>query len=91
MISVDSNNVSTTATLENKTLGLQAQIVYTAALRHPWLYKQIKFTNTGTKPFLLRTVEVEHLKVSGEKITYAVNPSFPDLSDWGQPVYTQSL
>jgi len=91
LLSVDSNNLRATATLENNTLGLQAQIIYTASPEHPWLYKQIRFTNTGTKPFLLRTVELEHLKIKNEKITYAVDANFPKLGDWGQPVYTESL
>ena len=97
LLSVDVDGPNTTATLENNTLGLQAEIIYTVASEHPWLYKQIKFINMGTRPFLLRTVELEHLKVLVEKITYAVDPTFPrrpdriQLSDWGQPVYTQSL
>jgi len=85
-LSVDSNSQSTTAKLENKTLHLQAEITYSIASNgQPWFYKQIKFTNTGSKPFLLRTVELEHLKIKNEKITYSVDANFPKLADWGQP------
>ncbi len=79
------------ATLVNAGLGLQADIDYTGSPGRPWLYKQITFTNFGDTPFLLRTVELEHLTVVDEAITYSVNPDFPSLADWGQPVYTESL
>lgn len=79
------------AMLQHPTLGLQADIVYSKAENKPWLYKQIKFKNTGDKPLLLRTVELEHLKMQNEKVTYAVDRNFAKLSDWGQPVYTESL
>ncbi|MCC6699166.1 MAG: NPCBM/NEW2 domain-containing protein [Candidatus Hydrogenedentes bacterium] len=79
------------ATLVNAGIGLQADIDYSAASGRPWLYKQITFTNFGTEPVLLRTVEVEHLTVMDESVTYAVDSSFPSLGDWGQPVYTESL
>ncbi|MCL4694872.1 MAG: NPCBM/NEW2 domain-containing protein, partial [Candidatus Hydrogenedentes bacterium] len=80
------------ATLVNAGLGIQADIDYTAPRRlSPWLYKQIAFTNFGDTPFLLRTVELEHLIVMDEAVSYSVNPEFPSIADWGQPVYTQSL
>ena len=77
--------------LENKPLGLAAEITYAAAPDRPWVYKTIRFINEGQKPFLLRTVEVERLTVVDETVTYAVDPKFPSLGDWGQPVYTESL
>ncbi|OHB59727.1 MAG: hypothetical protein A2Y12_14825 [Planctomycetes bacterium GWF2_42_9] len=86
-----SSTKSLIATLEAKTQGLQAEITYNAASDQPWLYKQIKFINIGSTPFLLRTVELEHLKIKNEKITYEVDPNFPKLADWGQPVYMESL
>jgi len=79
------------ATLVNNSLGLSAVIDYTSAPNGHWLYKQIRFTNTGRSPFLLRTVELEHLSPTDEAITYAVSPKFPKLGDWGQPVFTESL
>lgn len=79
------------ATLVHHALGLRAAIDYTAAPDRTWLYKQIQFTNTGNAPFLLRTVELEHFNLTGETVTYAVNPAFPVLGDWGQPVFTESL
>lgn len=61
------------AGLRNIDLGLAAEVSYTRAPGHPWLYKQIRFINNGEAPFLLRTIEVEHLDVLDEEITYAVN------------------
>ncbi|GMU21990.1 MAG: hypothetical protein AMXMBFR13_20780 [Phycisphaerae bacterium] len=79
------------ARLESTAIGLAAEIRYWPAENQPWLYKQIHLTNTGTAPFLLRTLEIEHLRVTDEAVTYAVKPDFPALDDWGQPVYTESL
>jgi len=79
------------AKLEHKELGLRATITYSTVSGRGWIYKQIEFTNTSDRPFLLRTVDVEHIRVEGEKITYAVDRAFPRISDWGQPVYTESL
>ena len=56
-----------------KALGIEAEITYSNAASQPWLYKQIRFTCFGQKAFLLRTVELEHMKVHGERVTYAVN------------------
>ena len=89
--SYDFEKQNVIATLKNHKLGLQAEIIYTVVPDQPWLYKQIKFTNVSDKPFLLRTVELEHLKIQNEKVTYAVDPNFLLLSDWGQPVYLESL
>ncbi len=75
----------------NGVLGLRATIRYSRADTGPYLYKQITFENTGVSPFLLRAVELEHLSVTDESITYTVDPAFPSLGDWGQPVYTESL
>ena len=108
LLSLESTPKGVVARLKNKELNLQAEITYSGAERKPWLYKQIRFINIGHKPFLLRTVELEHLKVKEEKITYAVKwtygaslmaevlggaqiPKVPDLSNWGQPVFTESL
>jgi len=100
------------AVLESSGLGLRAEIVYSSAPHKAWLYKQIMFTNIGTRSqvqlgnekggevqlgnensrgLLLRTVEVEHLKVTDECVTSAVDPAFPAVGDWGQPVFTESL
>lgn len=91
VISLDSKEHGLIAVLINDAHGIKAEITYSTAANSPWLYKQIFFTNTGIKPFLFRSVELEHLKINDEKITYAVNAKFPELSDWGQPVYTESL
>ncbi len=91
VVSLDSNAHSVIVRLLNESYGIQAEITYSDAQKAPLLYKQIRFTNKGTKPFLLRTVELEHLKINNEKVTYAVNANFPEISDWGQPVYTESL
>lgn len=91
LIAINSTANGTIATLKNNPLNLQAQISYTTADQQPWLYKQITFTNTGQSPFLLRTVEIEHLKIENEEITYSTDRDFPYISNWGQPVYTESL
>lgn len=80
-----------TFVLEAAKLGLRATIEYAVAHDRPLLYKSITFTNMGAAPFLLRTVEVEHLAVVDEPVTYTVDPAFPSIGDWGQPVYTESL
>ena len=90
LLALEGTDACAVARLHNTELSLTAEISYTSSEKR-WAYKQIRFTNTGNKPFLLRTVELEHLKVAKEKVTYAVDPSFPLLSDWGQPVYTESL
>jgi hypothetical protein len=79
------------AELVHAELGLKAEITYQPDANGPWLYKTITFTNTGDKPFLLRSVDVDHLTAMDESVTYAVNPDFPALGDWGQPVFTESL
>lgn len=50
--------------------------------------KVLRLTNPTDRPLLVRWVEVESFS-PGERIAYAVSPSFPALGDWGQPVYTQ--
>ncbi|MBN1419010.1 MAG: hypothetical protein JXP34_09555 [Planctomycetes bacterium] len=52
--------------------------------------KTITVTNAGTAKRLLRWVEVESC-APGRPITYAVDPSFPALGDWGQPVLADPL
>ncbi|MBI4557493.1 MAG: NPCBM/NEW2 domain-containing protein [Candidatus Hydrogenedentes bacterium] len=79
------------AVLESRELGLRAELSYYPAADGPWIYKEVKLTNLGDQPFLLRTIEVEHLAVTDESIKFAVNPGFPLLGDWGQPVFTESL
>ncbi len=73
------------AVLELADQRLRAEISY-AVGKGPWLYKQIVLTNLGTEPFLLRSIDVEHLTVVDEAVTYAVDPKLPALGDWGQPV-----
>lgn len=87
---LDRTETGAIAKLHNAALSLTAEITYTGG-KQLWAYKQIQFINTGKEALLLRTVELEHLKVAGEKITFAVKNTFPHLSDWGQPVYTESL
>ncbi len=41
-------------------------------------------------PLLLRWLELESCRPS-QAITYAVSPKFPQLGDWGQPVYTKDF
>lgn len=77
--------------LLNNTIGIEADLFYSASTLGPYLHKQIRFVNRGDTPFRLRTVELEHLSVTDESITYSVDPGFPSISDWGQPVYTESL
>jgi hypothetical protein len=92
VVAVKETGSGVRATLVDAGLGIQADIDYAAPRRlSPWLYKQITFTNFGDAPFLLRTVELEHLTVIDEAVTYSVNPEFPSIADWGQPVYTGSL
>lgn len=91
VLDLHSTSSGAQATLFSTALGLQAVIDYSTAGDSPWLYKQITLTNKGSAPFLLRTVEVEHLSLPEEKITYAVSPDFLLLGDWGQPVYTESF
>lgn len=88
--SLDRTETGVIAKLHSAALSLTAEITYTGG-EQLWAYKQIQFINTGKEALLLRTVELEHLKVAGEKITFAVKNTFPHLSDWGQPVYTESL
>ena len=90
LLAFEGTDAGAVARLHNSELSLTAEISYTGS-KQPWAYKQIRFTNTGREPLLLRTVELEHLKVADEKVTYAVDRNFPRLSDWGQPVYTESL
>ncbi len=88
--SLDRTETGVIAKLHSAALSLTAEITYTGG-EQLWAYKQIQFINTGKDALLLRTVELEHLKVVGEEITFAVDKTFPHLSDWGQPVYTESL
>ena len=91
VVDVQARTNGADCTLVNNALGLRATVKYSAAESGPYLYKQIALENTGAAPFLLRTVELEHLSVTDETITYSVDPAFPSISDWGQPVYTESL
>lgn len=91
VVSLDSSNKEVIAVLYSTLLELRAEIRYTAVENTPWLYKQIVFTNLSSESFLLRTVEVEHIAIENEEITYSVDPRFATLGDWGQPVYTESL
>lgn len=70
---------------------VDVELRYTASDKGPWLYKQITFTNNGTNVIPLRTVEVERLRLQDECVAYAVDPKFPSVADWGQPVYSESL
>jgi hypothetical protein len=80
LLSLDVLEKGATAKMRSDALGLEAQITYKTAAG-PWLYKEIRFTNRGRKSFLLRTVELEHLKVDNEKITYAVNYKKPGVTE----------
>lgn len=88
---VEQKDDETHLRLLNNSLRLHAEISYSAAVGHPWLYKRIVFTNEGDAPFLLRTIDVEHAVLTDESITYSVDPKFPNLGDWGQPVFAESL
>ncbi len=52
--------------------------------------KWLTVVNTTAAPVLLRWAETESV-APGEPITYAVDPAFPAIGDWGQPVYTAHL
>ncbi len=90
VVALQGTDSGAVARLHHAELSLTAEITYTGG-KQLWAYKQIRFTNDGSERLLLRTVELEHLKVAEEKITFAVDRNFPQISDWGQPVYTESL
>ena len=61
---------------------------YAADRRRSVVRKWIRVTNTTPRAILLRWVDVEAF-TPGEAITYSVSPEFPQLGDWGQPVFMQ--
>jgi hypothetical protein len=73
LVSIEKTTDGALACLKNTELGLAAEVNYRGGPGRSWLTKQIRFINVGTAPFLLRTIELEHIKVNGEDITYAVN------------------
>ena len=89
--SLESTPKGQRARLESSALGLRALIDYEGEAGSAVLRKRITFTNTGANPFLLRTVELEHLRIVDEPVLYAANPAFSQIGDWGQPVFTESL
>ncbi|MGC8668140.1 MAG: hypothetical protein ACP5VE_08515 [Chthonomonadales bacterium] len=63
------------------------QVRYAADHQRGVVHKWLRVQNTTAHPILLRWVDVEAWK-PGEAITYSVSPQFPQLGDWGQPVFT---
>jgi len=71
---------------------LKAVIRYLADEKgEPLLRKQITFTNLSDKSRTIRWIDLECLKVHDESISYTANPAFPTLTDYGQPVFLDSI
>lgn len=70
---------------------LSVIVKYTADASTPYLRKTIQVNNLCEIPLVLRWIDVERLTVNGEAISYSANPEFPTLTDYGQPVFLDSI
>lgn len=78
-------------TLESSAPGLRVAVKYDADKQGPYLRKTITVTNIGDQPRTIRWLDVDRVRIDGEKVEYSANPDLPALTDYGQPVLLDSV